>query len=364
MKQTRFHALHVANKAKMVEFAGFEMPIQYAGGIMHEHSVVRNAVGVFDVSHMGEFDVCGADSLAFLQKLTVNDVSKLTPGKAQYSAMCLPHGGIVDDLLVYMLEENHYMMVVNGACMDKDWNWAVTNASTFADCVITNKSDDINLLAIQGPQSLAALQKLTSTNLSEIPYYSFVQGTLAGKPMILSRTGYTGELGMEIYFEGDESVCTEVWNAVFEAGAEFGIEPVGLGARDTLRLEKGYCLYGNDIDETTNPLEAGLGWITKLAKGPFNGSEAISAVKEAGVSRKLVGLVVHVDKFIARHGYEIHHNGEAVGVVTSGNIAPSLSKAIAMGYVPAHLAAPGTMIDISARGKTFPAEVVKMPFLA
>lgn len=364
MKQTRFHALHRAHNAKMVEFAGFEMPIQYAGGIMHEHNIVRSRVGVFDVSHMGEFDVRGADSLAFLQKLTVNDVSKLTPGKAQYSAMCLPHGGIVDDLLVYMLDDNHYMMVVNGACMDKDWDWAVKNAADFADCTLTNQSDEINLLAIQGPQSLATLQKLTDTNLSEIPYYSFVQGTLAGRSMILSRTGYTGELGMEIYFEGDESICAAVWNAVFNAGAEFGIEPVGLGARDTLRLEKGYCLYGNDIDETTNPLEAGLGWITKLAKGSFNGSDVIASVKEAGVQRKLVGLVVHVDKFIARHGYEIHHNGSNVGVVTSGNIAPSLSKAIAMGYVPAHLAVPGTMVDVFARGKHFPAEVVKMPFLA
>ncbi|MFM7774169.1 MAG: glycine cleavage system aminomethyltransferase GcvT [Candidatus Kapaibacterium sp.] len=364
MNQTRFHALHLAHAAKMVSFAGFEMPIQYAGGIMHEHDVVRSKVGVFDVSHMGEFDVRGTDSLAYLQKLTVNDVSKLTPGKAQYSSMCLPHGGIVDDLLVYMLADNHYMMVVNGACMDKDWEWATSNAASFADCVLTNKSDATNLLAIQGPQSLATLQKLTTSDLASIPYYSFVEGTLAGRPMILSRTGYTGEIGMEIYFEGDESVCTEVWNAVFEAGAEFGIEPVGLGARDTLRLEKGYCLYGNDIDETTNPLEAGLGWITKLAKVPFNGSDVIASVKDAGVTRKLVGLVVHVDKFIARHGYEIHHDGACIGTVTSGNIAPSLSKAIAMGYVPASLATPGTMVDIAARGKLFPAEVVKMPFLA
>ncbi len=348
----------------MVEFAGFEMPIQYPKGIMHEHNVVRSAVGVFDVTHMGEFDVRGSDALAFLQKLTVNDVSKLVPGKAQYSAMCRPDAGIVDDLLVYMLAENHYMMVVNGACMDKDWAWASENAAAFSDLHLRNDSAEINLLAIQGPKALLCLQKLTTETLDDIPYYGFKTGVLAGVEMILSRTGYTGEIGMEIYFRGDESVCASVWNAVFEAGAEYGIEAVGLGARDTLRLEKGYCLYGNDIDDTTNTLEAGLGWITKLAKGSFNGSDVLNTVKANGVQRKLVGLVVKVDKFIARHGYEIQHNGEKIGVVTSGNIAPTLNQAIAIGYVRVDLANPGTMVDIAARGKTFPAEVVKMPFLA
>ena len=347
----------------MVEFAGFEMPIQYPRGIMHEHSAVRNCVGVFDVSHMGEFDVRGTDSLAFLQQLTVNDVSKLTPGKAQYSAMCKPDGGIVDDLLVYQFAENHYMMVVNGACEEKDWAWASENSKKFSNCELNNISSDTNLLAIQGPNSLATLQKLTDVNLSELAYYTFTIGKLAGVDMILSRTGYTGELGMEIYFHGGTDIAEKVWNEIFNAGAEFGIEPIGLAARDTLRLEKGYCLYGNDIDETTNPLEAGLGWITKLAKGEFNGSSIISDVKTKGASRKLVGLVVKVEKFIARHGYEIFSNGQNVGKVTSGNIAPSLNAAIAMGYVPTELSTPGTMVEISARGKTFPAEVVKVPFL-
>lgn len=364
MKRTNFYAQHLAAGAKMVEFAGFEMPIQYPKGIMHEHSVVRTGVGVFDVSHMGEFDVRGSDALAFLQKLTVNDVSKLTPGKAQYSAMCKPDGGIVDDLLVYMLEDNHYMMVVNGACEEKDWAWASQNAADFANLTLTNMSAEINLLAIQGPKSLETLQKLTDTNLSEIVYYSFTQGTLAGVEMILSRTGYTGELGMEIYFRGGEDVCTTVWNAIFTAGAEFGIEPIGLGARDTLRLEKGYCLYGNDIDETTHPLEAGLGWITKLAKGAFNGSDVIAKAKEDGIQRKLVGLVIKAERFIARPPYELAHNGETVGKITSGNIAPSMNQAIALGYVPTALSAPGTIVEIAARGKTFPAEVVKIPFLA
>ncbi|MBL7997095.1 MAG: glycine cleavage system aminomethyltransferase GcvT [Candidatus Kapabacteria bacterium] len=364
MKQTNFHAQHTAAGAKMVEFAGFQMPIQYPKGIMHEHNVVRTAVGVFDVSHMGEFDVRGADALAFLQQLTVNDVSKLSPGKAQYSAMCKPDGGIVDDLLVYMHTDNHYMMVVNGACEEKDWAWAAGNAAAFPNLTLTNISAEINLLAIQGPKSIETLQKLTDADLGALAYYTFTTGTLAGVDMILSRTGYTGELGMEIYFRGDASVCAAVWDAIMLAGAEFGIEPVGLGARDTLRLEKGYCLYGNDIDETTHPLEAGLGWITKLAKGEFNGSDVLNAAKANGVSRKLVGLVVGVDKFIARHGYGIASNGETVGTVTSGNIAPTLGKAIAMGYVPVHLSAPGTMVDIVARGKNFPAEVVKIPFLA
>ncbi len=364
LERTNFYSQHINSFAKMVEFAGFEMPIQYPKGIMHEHEVVRTAVGVFDVTHMGEFDVQGEDSLAFLQKLTVNDVSKLVPGKAQYSAMCRPDGGIVDDLLVYMLAENHYMMVVNGACLAKDWAWATENAAGFEKLQLRNDSAEINLLAVQGPQSLKTLQKLTDTTLDDIPYYGFKMGTIAGVDAILSRTGYTGEIGMELYFRGDSSVCTNVWNAIFNAGEEFGIEAVGLGARDTLRLEKGYCLYGNDIDDTTNPLEAGLGWITKLAKGSFNGSDVLNEVKAKGVSRKLVGLTVKVDKFIARHGYDIMHNGVKVGVVTSGNIAPSLNQAIAMGYVTVDLATPGTMVDIAARGKTFPAEVTKMPFLA
>lgn len=364
MKHTRFIAQHRNAGAKMVEFAGFEMPIQYPGGIVHEHNIVRNKVGVFDVSHMGEFDVRGTDALAFLQKITVNDVSKLTPGKAQYSAMCKPDAGIVDDLLVYMLAENHYMMVVNGACEEKDWAWALSNTDGYNDLQLTNISDDINLLAIQGPKSLDTLQKLTDSPLSELAYYSFTQGVLAGVEMIISRTGYTGELGFEIYFRGDEETAGKVWSAVFTAGAEYGIEPIGLGARDTLRLEKGYCLYGNDITEETHPLEAGLGWITKLAKGTFNGSDVLVKAKEQGLTRKLVGLTVSVDKFIARSGYEIvNEQGEKIGAITSGNISPILGKAIALGYVPTELSTAGSTVLISARGKTFPAEVTKIPFL-
>lgn len=363
MKKTAFYTCHTERGAKMVEFAGFVMPIQYPGGIMHEHNVVRTGVGVFDVSHMGEFLVQGSDALAFLQKITVNDVSKLTHGKAQYSAMCRPNGGIVDDLLVYH-RGDHYMMVVNGACEEKDWAWVQENAQGFADLQLSNISAEINLLAVQGPKSLDTLQKLTNATLADIPYYGFVDGTLAGVEMILSRTGYTGELGMELYFRGDENVALNVWNALFEAGAEFSIEPIGLGARDTLRLEKGYCLYGNDITDDTHPLEAGLGWITKLAKGEFNGSDILNKAKADGVTRKLVGFVVNVDKFIPRAGYDIVANGELIGKVTSGNISPTTGKAVGMGYVPTELSAPDCIIEISARGKTFPATVIKMPLVA
>jgi glycine cleavage system T protein (aminomethyltransferase) len=363
MKTTIFQELHVALGAKMVSFAGYEMPIQYPNGIIHEHKVVRNAVGVFDVSHMGEFEVKGKDALAYVQNITVNDASKLAETKIQYSAMCLETAGIVDDLLVYCLGEDYYMLVVNGANIDKDYAWCEKNTEGF-DVELTNVTDEVNLLAVQGPNSLKTLQKLTETNMEEIAFYNYRYGKLAGKDMIISRTGYTGELGFELYFRGDKQAATEVWNAVFEAGDEFGIEAVGLGCRDTLRLEKCYCLYGNDIDETTNTLEAGLGWITKLAKGDFNGSDVLKKVKEEGITRKLVPFVVEVDRFIPRNGYTIMSEGKEIGKVTSGNISPSLDKAIGMGYVAAEFKAPGTKIEIAARGKTFPAEVVKLPFLA
>lgn len=363
MKKTNFHNVHTAAGAKMVSFAGFEMPIQYPTGILEEHRIVRTGVGVFDVSHMGEFEVRGTDSLAFIQKLTINDASKLEPGKAQYSAMCRPDGGIVDDLLVYMLDTNYYMLVVNGANIEKDWAWALGIASEFSNVSLTNISDDINLIAVQGPKSIGVLQKLTESPLQDVAYYTFIQGALAGIPMILSRTGYTGELGFELYFRGDSAVAETVCKALFEAGADEHIAWIGLGARDTLRLEKGYCLYGNDIDDTTNPLEAGLGWITKLSKGAFSGSDAIAAVKEAGVSRKLVGFVMKTEKLIARAGYSIVVHGEPVGKVTSGNVSPGLGTGIGMGYVPKELSAPGTAIEIAARGTTFAAEVTKIPFL-
>lgn len=362
MKTTKFHALHLAAGAKMVSFAGFEMPIQYPTGIIAEHKIVRSGVGIFDVSHMGEFFVSGPDSLALIQQITVNDASKLTPGKAQYSALPRPNGGLVDDLLVYMLAENSYLLVVNGANIEKDWAWVSQHAAAYPNLELTNRSDEYSLLAVQGPKSIETLQKLTSTDLESIPYYGFAEGTLAGVPMILSRTGYTGEIGFELYFTGDETVAATVVSALFDAGNENGIAWIGLGARDTLRLEKGYCLYGNDITDETNPIEAGLGWITKLAKGPFNGSDVIAAVKEAGPTRKLVGFKMLTEKLIPRSGYPIMHNGTAVGSVTSGNQSPTLGVGIGLGYVPTELSAPGSTIEISARGTTFPAEVIKIPF--
>jgi aminomethyltransferase len=362
MKKTLFHPIHVAAGAKMVSFAGFEMPIQYPKGILHEHNVVRTGVGVFDVSHMGEFEIRGENALALIQQITVNDASKLTPGKAQYSAMCYPDGGIVDDLLVYH-RGDHYMLVVNGACKDKDLEWVMQHANALGGVTVDDRSDDYCLLAVQGPKSLDVVQRLTDLPLADVAYYSFVDGTIAGTPTIISRTGYTGELGFELYFTGDAADAERVATALFDAGADAGIEWIGLGARDTLRLEKGYCLYGNDIDQTTNPIEAGLGWITKLAKGTFNASDVIAKVKEEGAQRKLVGFVMRTEKLIPRSGYPIVVNGETVGKVTSGNTSPGLGVGIGLGYVRADLAAPGTAIEISARNTTFPAEVVKIPFL-
>jgi aminomethyltransferase len=361
MKNTRFHLIHKQHGAKMVSFAGFEMPIQYPAGIIAEHMSVRKDIGVFDVSHMGEVEIRGPQALDYVQKISINDASKLVPNKAQYSAMCYADGGIIDDMLVYH-RGDHYMLVINGACAEKDIAWMHEQAQGM-DVTVNDVSDEINLLAVQGPKSLEALQTLTDVNLSEIPYYGFADGNLAGLNMIISRTGYTGELGFELYFRGDEKVCEQIWNALFEAGASHGIQPVGLGARDTLRLEKGYCLYGNDINQETNPLEAGLGWITKLAKGSFNGSDAIAKVKAEGPSRKLIAFKVVAEKFIARQHYPIHHVGNPVGEVTSGNISPILNVGIGLGYVPTALAEPGTIIQISARGKEFDAEVVKLPFV-
>ncbi|MBM2814338.1 MAG: Aminomethyltransferase [Ignavibacteria bacterium] len=361
MKLTAFNELHKQAGGKMVEFAGYQMPIQYPTGIIHEHNLVRSKVGVFDVSHMGEFEVRGKDALSYVQKITVNDASKLSEGKVQYSAMCLPDGGIVDDLLVYCMGD-WFMLVVNGANIDKDFAWCINNTEGF-EVEVKNETDEVNLLAIQGPDSLKTLQKLTHVDLSDIEYYNFKTGALAGIDMILSRTGYTGELGFEIYFRGDVSVATMIWEKVFEAGQEFGIEPVGLGCRDTLRLEKGYCLYGNDIDETTNTLEAGLGWITKLSKGQFNASDVLNKVKTEGLKRRLVGFTVEAEKFIPRHHYKIFSGEREIGVVTSGNISPVLNKGIGMGYVEIDFIQEGSKIEIEARGKRFNAIVTKIPFL-
>ncbi len=358
LKRTPFYEIHQQLGAKIVGFAGYEMPVQYSG-IMDEHLAVRNRVGVFDVSHMGEFEVRGADALAFIQTMTVNDASKLRVGKVQYSAMCYDDGGIVDDLLVYRTDDG-FMLVVNAANLDKDWEWLFSHIR--GDVQMRNVSDDTALLAVQGPRSLDTIRKLTKVDLSPIEYYSFVRGEVAGVPMIISRTGYTGELGFELYFKADPALAQKAWNALFEAGKEFGIAPVGLGARDTLRLEMGFCLYGNDIDKTTHPLEAGLGWITKLNKGDFHGRDVMLRAKEKGLSRKLVGFTLP-ERLVARHGYEIVSGGKTVGQVTSGTFSPSLQRSIGMGYVPTSLAAPGGVIGIVIRGKESDGTVVPIPFV-
>lgn len=357
MKRTPFFSIHQKLGAKIVPFGGYEMPVQYAG-IIEEHKAVRNAVGVFDVSHMGEFFAKGPDAMSFLQKITVNDVSKLVPGKAQYSAMCYENGGIVDDLLIYMLAEHSYMIVVNAANIGKDWEWMKRHCP--ADVSFEDKSDATALLAIQGPKSLETMKKLTKVDLATVQYYHFVQGTLAGVEMIISRTGYTGELGFEIYF--DVKHAEKIWNAVFDAGKEFNIAPIGLGARDTLRLEMGYCLYGNDIDQTTHPLEAGLGWITKLNKGDFIGKPVLEKAKAEGLKRKLVGMMLS-EKAVPRHGYQIVVNGTNSGTITSGTFSPSLGKGIAMGYVSASYSEVGSKMQVDVRGKLLDAAVVPIPFL-
>lgn len=365
MKNTRFNAIHRELGAKMVDFVGFDMPVQYKKGIIYETKLVREKVGVFDVSHMGEFEVRGKDALNFVQKISVNDASKLTPGKVQYSAMCYKDGGIVDDMLVYNLAEDFYMLVVNGSNIDKDWSWCMENTDGF-DVELKNISDDINLLAVQGPESRNTLQLLTETDMSEesIPFYTFKEGKLAGVDMIISRTGYTGELGYELYFRGDEETAKKVWDEVFASGEKFGIEAVGLGSRDTLRLEKGYCLYGNDIDQTTNTIEAGLGWITKVKKeSDFNGKDVILKVKEEKPHRKLVPFIVQSERFIPRHHYKILKDGEEIGFVTSGNLSPTLNKPIGMGYVKSEFKAEGTEIEIEARGRKAPALITKLPFV-
>lgn len=357
MKETAFHHLHVAAGAKMVPFGGYEMPVQYTG-IIEEHRAVRTAVGVFDVSHMGEFEVRGEGAREFLQSVTVNDVAKLSPGKAQYSAMCTEAGGIVDDLLVYHCADR-YMLVVNAANIAKDLAWL--NAHRPENVEIRDISDSVSLLAVQGPRSLDTLQPLADVQLGDIPFYSFARGTIAGHEAIISRTGYTGELGFELYFENAEATADDIWNAIFSSGRQFGIVPVGLGARDTLRLEMGYCLYGQDIDETTTPLQAGLGWITRLSKGAFLGSPVLTQEKKDGVARKLVGLSLP-GRNIARTGFAITQAGAQVGKVTSGTFAPSLEASIALGYVESSLAVPGTVLGIDIRGKSVEAKVVPIPF--
>lgn len=357
LKQTALYDVHVALGAKMVGFAGWNMPVQYPNGIRHEHRLVRESVGVFDVSHMGEIEVTGSKALEFVQNITINDVSALEIDQAHYSAMCYHDGGIVDDLLVYRFPEK-YLLVVNAGNKDKDYEWIVKNK--IDGCTVTDISESITQLAVQGKNAEAALQKLTNVDLSAIKFYWFKEGELTGAPMIISRTGYTGEPGFELYFQNEHAI--NVWNAVFEAGKEFGIEPVGLGARDSLRLEKKMCLYGNDIDQTTNPLEAGLGWITKLAKGDFIAADVLKKVKEDGLKRRLVAFVLDAPGF-PRHGYKIVKDGQELGVVTSGTVSPILEKGIGLGYVKTGFTKIGTSIEIEVRNKIIPATIVKPPFV-
>lgn len=357
MKNTPFTNIHISLGAKMAEFAGYNMPISYSG-INDEHNAVRNSVGVFDVTHMGEFILKGERAIDLIQLVTTNDASKLTAGKAQYS--CLPNGkgGIVDDLLVYRLGEKEWMLVVNASNIEKDWNWISQHNSFGVE--MHNISEKTSLLAIQGPKAINTLQKLTDITLSEIPYYSFAKGKFAGRENVLiSNTGYTGAGGFEIYFEDINS--EEIWNKIFDAGKEFGIKPIGLAARDTLRLEMGFCLYGNDIDDTTNPIEAGLGWITKFTKD-FTDKNYLEEQKKNGTANKLVGFEM-IDRGIPRHHYEIADaSGNKIGHVTSGTQSPSLNKAIGMGYVAKEFSNPGTEIFIPVRGSLLRAKVVKFPF--
>jgi aminomethyltransferase len=356
MKKLVLSELHESIGGKMVEFSGYYMPVQYEG-VKAEHHTVRNAVGVFDVSHMGEVFVSGDKSLDFLQYITSNDVSKLTPGKVQYTCLPNTNGGIVDDFLLYMITKNRYLLVVNASNMEKDLAW-INKCNTFG-CAIDNQSDNYSLLAVQGPKSLELLQELTEVNLSDIRYYNFKIGTIAGvKDVILSRTGYTGEIGFELYVK-NESV-KQLWDALFNTSIE--LKPIGLAARDTLRLEKGFCLYGNDINDTTSPIEAGLGWITKFTKDFIN-HERLKEEKERGASRRLVGLEL-VDKGIARKDYRIVNvDGNEIGVITSGTMSPTLNKAIAMGYVPKILSKIDTEVFIQVRNKQLKARVVTLPFV-
>lgn len=365
MKNTPLTEKHIALGAKMAEFAGYNMPISYSG-IREEHETVRTATGVFDVSHMGEFIIRGKEALNLVQKVTSNDASKLEIGDAQYSCMPNHVGGIVDDLLVYRLPEDMcaegeqaFMLVVNASNIEKDWNW-IKQHNTF-DTRVINISDETGLLAVQGPKTAEALQPLTGIDLKNMKYYTFAKGTFAGiENVLVSATGYTGSGGFEIYVRNED--LEKLWDAIFEAGKDFGIKPIGLGARDTLRLEMGFALYGNDIDDTTSPLEAGLGWITKLNKGDFNSSEIFKKQKAEGLKRKLIAFEV-LDRRVPRHDYPIEDmEGNVIGKVTSGTQSPSLDKPIGMGYVTMPFAKEGAEIQVVAGNKRLAARVVKLPF--
>ena len=355
LKRTPLFPVHVKAGAKMVPFGGWEMPVQYTG-IIEEHRAVRRAAGLFDISHMGEFEVEGPEALAVLQLLTTNDVTTLGIGQIQYSLLCYPDGGIVDDLTVYRLAEDRFMLTVNAANIDTDWAWVTEHGSKAR---WRNISAETALLAVQGPKAEGCVQWLADRDLSGLHYYWFVEGRVAGVPARISRTGYTGEDGFELYVAAADA--ERLWFSLLEAGAPDGIMPVGLGARDTLRLEMRYALYGNDIDQTTNPLEAGLGWVVKLAKGDFIGRSAIEQVKTRGLKRKLVGFEM-VERAVPRHGYRIVKDGREAGVVTSGSYGPAVDRYIGVGYVPAELAKVGSEIDVEVRGTPRRARVVPTPF--
>ena len=357
MKEIALSEKHKELNAKMVPFAGFNMPVSYEG-VNIEHENVREKLGVFDVSHMGEFLISGENALELIQKISSNDASKLVDGKAQYSCMPNNEGGIVDDLIIYRIDAEKYLLVVNASNIEKDWNW-IAHHNTM-DATMRDMSDEMSLLAIQGPKAAEAMQSLTDIDLANMKFYTFEVGTFAGvDKVIVSATGYTGSGGFEIYFKNEDA--EEIWDAVMEAGKDFGIKPIGLAARDTLRLEMGYCLYGNDIDDTTSPIEAGLGWITKFTKDFIN-SEELKKQKENGPERKLVAFELD-ERGIPRQGYDIvDENGKKIGVVTSGTMSPSLEKGIGLGYVPSEIAGIGNKLAIQIRKKAVKATQVKLPF--
>jgi aminomethyltransferase len=357
LKRTPLYSAHVEAGARMVPFGGWEMPVQYRG-IIEEHRAVRAAVGCFDVSHMGEFEIEGGGALATLQRLTTNDVAGLEIGQVQYSLLCRPDGGIVDDLTLYRLAQDRYLMVVNAGNIDKDWTH-VTTAVRADGARWRNISETTGLIAVQGPRAEALVGRLADQDVSRIGYYRFADGKVAGVSTLISRTGYTGEDGFELYAPAAET--ERLWNALLEGGARDGVAPIGLGARDTLRLEMRYALYGNDIDDTTNPLEAGLGWVVKPAKGDFLGRDAIEAVRAKGPTRKLVGLEM-ADRSVARHGYPVVRDGAPIGTVTSGSYGPSVERSIAMAYVATPASAVGTELGVEIRGQARAARVVKTPF--
>ncbi len=357
-KKTKFFSIHEELGAKIVDFAGFSMPVQYES-IIAEHLAVRNSVGLFDVSHMGEVFVSGNEAQELINYITTNDVGKLVDGKIQYSAMCYEDGGIVDDLLVYRFNENNFLLVINASNIVKDVEWI--NKNNKFDALVSNQSDDYSLLAVQGPNSKSVVQKICSREI-DLEYYSFFEAEIKDLPAIISRTGYTGELGYEIYLKCSEAEAKIVWEAIMNAGEEFDIQPAGLAARDSLRLEMGYCLYGNDIDKSTNPIEAGLGWITKIKKGDFIGREAILNVKEKGVSKKLTPIILE-EKSYPRKDYPVANNGQEIGRITSGTVSPVLQQPIALAYIKSDYAQEGNKVFVHIRNKQIAAQIVKLPFV-